>query len=538
MKRAIFPAVLSGLLLGVTTIGNGPFFHAHWAIFFGFVPLWAYWQKEKSARILFFSGWLCQFVFTLIAFHWIAHTVKEFSHMGSIPSTMVMLAYCGIANLQFPLAGLAWHYSFRNRSLPLLAQIAALAMFTALFQRLGTTIFHWNFGYAWLYMGWPGMHIADIAGFRFLCSFSICLNGFFLIAWLKRGRRGWQTPALLGIFAFLLINAIGWLNFVRLPEPDSIARVLLIQPNVGNREKEILEYGEDGFRLAILKKYFAQTEAALSSLPFPPHFAVWPENAFPSIIGERDLAVGLAPELKAFLVRNRLSLLTGSFGIDGSGEKITNSLFALSPLGKWSSEPYHKMILLPFGEYIPLAKNFPFLKKWLPDVRDYGWGIAPLILNSGDIRIGPQICYEGLFDYISRDLANLDAQLIVNVTNDSWYGDWMEPWQHFYITMAKAVETRRPLIRATNTGLSGVILASGKFQEISPINEKWAHLYEVPYLKEPPKTIFMRWGYWVDWIFLGGGLFILLLLRFTHQKYVTNSSICAIRADEENTKRS
>ena len=76
--------------------------------------------------------------------------------------------------------------------------------------------------------------------------------------------------------------------------------------------------------------------------------------------------------------------------------------------------------------------------------------------------MGPQICYEGLFDWFGRALANEGAQVIMNITNDSWYGTWEEPFQHGYMTLARAVEVRRPLVRSTNTGLSSVALASGE----------------------------------------------------------------------------
>lgn len=492
------------MLLGLTTIGNGPFYHVHWAIFFGFVPLWSSWQGEKSARAVFWSGWACQFVFTLIAFHWLAYTVNEFSHMGMALSTLVLLLYCAIANLQFPLAGLAWHFLFRRDGLPGWISVVALALITALFQRLGTMIFHWNFGYAWLYMGWPGLHLADIAGFRWLCSVSILLNATMLIAWMKRKEKTWWRPVAIGIGLFTLLNLLGWLHLRSLPEPDGTARVLLIQPNIGNRDKEKLDHGEEKFRQVILQKYISQTEKALRTQTSPPDFAIWPENAFPSVLGDAQLKLGLAPVLGEFLRRNKLALLTGAFGLEK--DQITNSLFSLSREGHWSSLPYNKIYLLPFGEYVPLSGTFPKLKEWLPDVRDYGRGDAPVLLRSGELQIGPQICYEGLFDSVARDLANLGAQLIVNVTNDSWYGHWMEPWQHFYITMAKAVETRRPLLRATNTGLSGVILANGEIQEISPVAREWFGYYDVPYVKQPRPTIFMSWGYWVDWAFLLLGL--------------------------------
>jgi apolipoprotein N-acyltransferase len=127
--------------------------------------------------------------------------------------------------------------------------------------------------------------------------------------------------------------------------------------------------------------------------------------------------------------------------------------------------------------------------------------------------MGAQICYESLFPKFSRDLADLGAQFIVNVTNDSWYGSWQEPYQHFYMTLARGVEFRRPVLRVTNTGISSVSLASGEILERSPIHQQWVGLYEVPYLTNPPSTFYQRW-FWLVPCLLWGGLIVLLGLGF------------------------
>lgn len=510
----LLSSLLAGLLLGITTIGHGATYHLHWAIFFGFVPLWAAWRREISWRRIFWSGWAAQLTFTLVAFHWLAYTVNEFSHMGVALSTLVMLLYCAVANLQFPLAGLAWFFLLKDKrnSVP---GIICLALLTALLQRIGTTIFHWNFGYAWLYMGWPATQLADLFGFRFLCTLSIFANALLLLAWLGRKNGMWRLPLACAVGGFLALNGAGYLRLRALPPPDAEATALVIQPNIGNRDKERLDHGEENFRQELLKKYLEQTAAALAALPAPPTFVLWPENAFPSILADKELKIGLAPELKKFLLEKNANLVTGGFGLTVD-DKITNSLFAVTKEGIWASEPYHKMHLLPFGEYVPFSDRFPVLKTWLPDVRDYGRGEKPVLLELYGLKLGPQICYEGLFDFVARDAANLGAQILVNVTNDSWYGDWMEPWQHFYITMAKAVETRRPLLRGTNTGLSGVTLADGTVAEISPIATRWAKSYSIPYRKAPDATLFMGWGYYFDWLFLLTG--IVSLFAFTRKK--------------------
>ena len=125
--------------------------------------------------------------------------------------------------------------------------------------------------------------------------------------------------------------------------------------------------------------------------------------------------------------------------------------------------------------------------------------------------MGAQICYESLFPEFSRSLANLGAQFIVNVTNDSWYGSWQEPYQHMYMTLARGIEFRRPVLRVTNTGISTVSLASGEILERSPIHQPWSGIYEVPYLTKPTETFYQHW-FWLVPFLLWGTLILLLTL--------------------------
>jgi apolipoprotein N-acyltransferase len=421
--RPWLPGLASGLMLGLTSIAHGPLGHFQPLIFVGWLPLWLYARGESCTRRIVLAGWLCQVALTFVDFHWIAYTVNEFSHMGLALSVLVMLLYCAVGNLQFPVALFAWTRLVRPAERRSFGALLLLAILCAAFERFGTAVFHWNFGYHWLYLGLPGAQLTDVTGFRWLCTLSICLNIFPLLAW---ERRSWR-PLVPGLAIFALVNALGFWRLSVLTPPDAVARVLLIQPNESNREKERLDH-DKGFREEELARQMALTDRALKSLTAPPDFAVWPENAFPGYIADIPLSFGLTPRLKEFLRSRHLNLVTGGFGFNLK-EQTTNGMFALVNTGLWSPPAYEKRILLPFGEYVPGSSRFPALKKWFPDVRDYGAGEGPVTLRLGDFRLGGQICYEGLFDFIARDLANAGAQLIVNITNDSWYGDWQEPWQ-------------------------------------------------------------------------------------------------------------
>jgi apolipoprotein N-acyltransferase len=169
--------------------------------------------------------------------------------------------------------------------------------------------------------------------------------------------------------------------------------------------------------------------------------------------------------------------------------------------------------LLAFGEYLPLSEQFPFLLKALPFVSNFGRGLGPAILDlplaSGQgLRIGGQICYEGLYPDFTRGLVEKGAELLVNVTNDSWFGYPFEPNQHLYMTLARAIEVRRPLLRSTNTGISTAILASGEVLQKSPLHKEWFGHFVLPYKSNPPPTFFVLYGHW-DWIVW---MFVLILL--------------------------
>ncbi len=150
---------------------------------------------------------------------------------------------------------------------------------------------------------------------------------------------------------------------------------------------------------------------------------------------------------------------------------------------------------MPFGE------QFPILYKWLPFVGTYERGKGPITSkittpNGSTVRVGSQICYESLEASFSRQLSKGGSQILVNVTNDSWFGDWAEPFQHMIMTLARGVENRRPLIRSTNTGVSSAITAAGDILFQSPIDEVWGTVQTIPYKQDPPVTFYTKYGPW------------------------------------------
>ncbi len=482
--------LLSGFFLGTSFIPFPP-----WALLFCFVPLWLFWIREESVRKILWSGWLAQFLFCLISFHWLAQTVHEFGRLSWPASAATLLLFCAFGHLYFVLAGLAFALLRDRLGLSRGAQLALLPCVTALCGRYVPMIFPWNLGYPWLHARMPAFQLAEFMGFEGLGVLTLFLNLALLLAWDRRKER--QGAILLAATAafLLLLNGAGRLAGKAMPPPDAKARILVVQGNVGNIEKVAAESREDA-RKEILRRYFRLTLQGLAQADGrPPDFAVWPESAFPDTIRNPPWRAGNVGTLTDFLRSNEVALLTGALRYDETVGKKANSMFLFDRDGLPADQPYDKVHLLVFGEYLPFSELFPRVKEWFPRTADFARGPGPGTRRIGTLRVGPQICYEGLFPDVSRELAAQGAQVFVNLTNDSWFGDWAEPRQHLVLTLARGIEFRRPVVRATNTGITAAMLADGTLLARSPLRGEWSHTYDIPYRKEPLSTFYQKYGY-------------------------------------------
>jgi len=482
--------LLSGFLIGTSYIPFPP-----WALIFCLVPLWLFWLREGSVRKILWGGWVTQFVFCLIGFHWVAYTAHEFGHMPWPAALLVLLLFCAFGHLFFVLAGLAFALLRDRLHLSRTAQLGLLPCLTALCGQTVPMIFPWNLGYPWLGARLPAFQLAEFVGFEGLSVLTLFLNLAILLAWEhRRERKGAFLVG--GTAAFLLlINGAGGLIGKRQPPPDAAVNVLVVQGNVGNMEKVRAEAGE-GFRVEILRRHFRLTRQGLGQAAGrAPDFVVWPETAFPGTLPSPPSNAGNPGVLADFVRSTATALVTGAWGTDGGRGKRTNSMFFFDRNGGMADARYDKVRLLVFGEFLPFSDLFPNLKGWFPWAADFARGPGPGIRQIGAFRLGPQICYEGLFPDFSRSLADQGAQIFVNITNDSWFGTTAEPRQHMFMTLARGIEFRRPVVRATNTGISTAMRADGTLLDLSPLHAEWTGLYEIPYRQAPRPTFYQEYGF-------------------------------------------
>ncbi len=258
--------------------------------------------------------------------------------------------------------------------------------------------------------------------------------------------------------------------------------VSLLQGNIDQRIK-----WDPAHQEATLKIYFRLARRALARKP---DLIVWPETAAPFYFGNDRR---LTHMLQKGVAELGVYQLVGSPLVLGRADQYLfyNSAFLLRPDGTLAGR-YDKAHLVPFGEYVPFKKYLPFLGKIVEQVGDFQAGRRGATIAWEGHHLGVLICYELIFADLSRAAAANGADLLVNITNDAWYGRSGAPYQHFSMAVLRAVETRRTLVRAANTGISGVIGPTGRILARTPIFEEAVVTRRVPLLTE--KSLHVRVG--------------------------------------------
>jgi apolipoprotein N-acyltransferase len=306
----------------------------------------------------------------------------------------------------------------------------------------------------------------------------------------------------------------------------------IIQANIGDFDKIAAEKGVRGAASTVLNQYFKLSEQALQAQPRP-QVILWPETAYPSTfrtpISPDEFARDEAME--KFVKTQKVHLWFG--GYDHGNGRDYNALFLLSPQINPKAPPpqdqqtYRKNVLLMFGEYIPGSDYFPWIGRQFPQVGNFGRGEGPQALPvrvdpQTDFRVSPLICYEALFADYSIESARLGGQLLLNVTNDSWFGDTGEPGQHLALVTFRSVETRLPQIRATNTGISTLILPTGEMPQRTETFKPEILQVEVPFPEKPLWTLVNTLGNWFPRFSLAMAL-VLWALTFRRSRAKTTS---------------
>lgn len=521
-------SLISGILIGTSYIP-----YPAWAVAFCYIPLWFSLvlanQNNENYKVQFFIAWTTQFILTLIGFNWIYYTSTEFGHIPSWLSVIVLLLFCSFMHIYIPISAVLASYLKKKYNLGWNKYFIIQAILLSLLERFWPSIFEWNLGYTLFWMKWPIFQWADTIGFLGLSSLIFIFQSVLMIIIFNFKKNKESMGALfIGLLALLVIfHTTGKAKYKKWSTTDIERHISVTQANISNEEKLASEMGGQ-FQGFVVRKYIDTVNGYIQKqkekkADFKTDIIIWPETAVPIPLDSIYQHSPLQQEIKASIQNWGTHLITGGYSqnpkMRNSEGQVTvrNSVFIFDPSGS-ETAAYYKSQLLAFGEYIPFGDQFPILYKLLPFVGNFQRGPGPsgFKLSSQKITealtIGPQICYESLDPGFSRELSKKSVDIIFNFTNDSWFGDWAEPYQHLYMTLARAVETRRPMVRSTNTGFSSAVLANGTELERSPMNQTWMTTYKINYLSQAPLSFYTQWGHY-DWVLLILILILLVLIK-------------------------
>ena len=452
-----------------------------------FVPLFGVSQRAGSWRRAVFYGWLMGFVAHLIGFHWLTYTISVFGGFPFAVSVLIFLAYAALQAIQMAL------FALLVRAIG----FGPLAIFPALFwvslEFLFPLLFPWHIANSQVSFLWL-IQSADLVG-PYGAGFVIMwINAALFHAWRapKKDQITAWLPLAYGGLALTVSLLYGYQRLEVVGAEMASARKLSVGAVQGNVDIDMK------WNPALAQKNLDQHRAVTAGLE-EVQLVIWPESAIEAMIPEQLQALPLEflPSFKsehsAFIFGAR------SFrGHPGQADlKSFNTAFMTDVRGRILGR-YHKQVLLAFGEYLPFAKilallpGMPFDGGFTP-----GSGPVAFFLARG-VRVAPLICYEDLMPELARKfVSEARANVLINLTNDAWYGKSLGPWQHLWLAQSRAIETRRSLLRVTNTGVTSLVNAKGEVVETLPMFTAAVMQTQVDILNE--ETFYVRYGDWFAW---------------------------------------
>ena len=467
------------------------------------------WRSWRAAAAV---GWWFGFGFFLSGLYWVGFALsvdaESFGHF--IPVAVLALPaglalFCAAATL---LARLGWSTG------P--ARILMLALSWSLLEWLRGHIFTgfpWNLtGYAWAsdFAPWLAMmQNASLIGVYGLSLITVMLASLPALFADREGPRWLVMLPLLGGLLLLLGMAgygAGRLGAAVMEDVAGV-RLRIVQPNIAQAAK-----WQPDQRAAIFRKL---VELSAQPSANPPSHVIWPEAATPFFLLQSEAALGqisqLVPPTGAVITGTpRLGTPSGA-----NDAPIHNSVVVVDGDGNVPAF-YDKAHLVPFGEYLPFPEIFAAigLKKLTVDLGSFASGAGPKTLSAPGLPpFSPLICYEAIFPGGAVDAENRPDWLL-NVTNDAWFGDTSGPQQHMAQARMRAVEQGLPLVRAANTGISGVFNAYGQRQASLALNQEG--IIDSPLPKALPATLYADAGN-----FVYGALYFLIFSLYIAVRFFT-----------------
>ncbi len=341
---------------------------------------------------------------------------------------------------------------------------------------------------------------------------------------LPNSRFAWQPEIFPPLLAVAVLFALGEIR-VNEPVPTTgTLHVALIQPSV----PQTLIW-DDTANAERFQQLLQRSENALTNQT---DLLIWPESGVPEFDDAAYAAItNLVSNHHIWLIFNADDVVPHPNATNEYDNDYFNAAFLAGPDGRLRfDEIYHKQKLVMFGEYIPFVNWLPFVKWFTPITGGYTPGISAVKFNLENLHItaSPLICFEDLFPQMGRKAAAGNTDFLVNLTNDGWFGQSAEQWQHETSAIFRAVENGLPLVRCCNNGVTCWIDANGREMQIFRDNEgsvygAGAMVFDLPLQKRPP-TFYTRHGDWFGWSCVGIAL-ILFISKWRARQKIEPSAV-------------
>ncbi len=448
-----------------------PRFDLAWLAPFALTPMLVALAVEPRPWRRFLMGWSAGAVFWFGVCYWIQFVLAFHGGMGNLAGWLLFLLFCAAKALH--MGFFAWLAGILMRRWWAIPGVAALWV--------AVEVTHGSLGFAWLALGNAGidmsfpMRLAPYTGVYGLSFVFAMMAVTLALAVLRRPRVEllWLAP----LAALLLLP----------PLPRAEAghdTALLVQPNISETEQWTFESLErTQRRMAALT-----LESALAQTAQPPSLLIWPEAPAPFYYDEDP---HLRNYIEALTHTAHAYLLTGEVSHTPRGAPL-NSAVLISPAGSLVSR-YDKVNLVPFGEFVP----WPFgwlTSKISTEAGDFAAGKRVVVSPVGAHKIGVFICYESVFPRFVRQFADDGAEVLVNISNDGWFGQSAARRQHLSLVRMRAAENRRWILRSTNDGITATIDSAGRVRGSLPGYVEATSYSGFSYIAE--KTIYTRFGDW------------------------------------------
>jgi apolipoprotein N-acyltransferase len=464
-------------------------------------------DRTRSLRGALAAGAAMAAGFEVAVFGWFALAIHDYTGMPT-PFGIVLLALIGpLLQPQFVTSALVRTWVRRRAGGTAMTALATATTYVATEhfapKLFGDTLGYCLHGSVWMRQG------ADVAGAPGLTLLMVVVNECVRAALERAGAPGRShdrsafAPAITAagiVGALLAYGAWRCATFASRADAPSLT-VAAVQANLAHYDRMAETLGRYETVRKVLDEHMALSAPALARDDLA--LLVWPETVYPTTFGKPKSESGgdFDREIAAFVAAAGVPLIFGSYDTDGRDE--FNAAFFLAPDagGPLPFASYRKTRLFPLTERVPAFLESERLRRALPWLGTWASGSGPTVVpvrlrDGSTVRVAPLICYDVLDPALAYAAVRQGADLIITLSNDSWFGFGPGPFLHQLGAAYRSIETRRPQIRATNTGVSAIIDATGALITTAGVDER-ATLVASVHPASEAETLVLRFGEWL-----------------------------------------